>query len=62
MCCEGGATILAEVEARPGKSPAFGGTYPQERAAKERTGALQRKCEKSYNGLGLFSFISICWS
>lgn len=41
MCCKRGATILAKVEAGPGKSQAFGGTHPQEREAKERTGALQ---------------------
>lgn len=45
MCCERGVTVLAKVEARPGKGAAFGGAHPQEREAKERTGALQRKCE-----------------
>lgn len=45
MCRKRGATILAKVEARPGKSATFGGTHPQEREAKERAGAIKRKLE-----------------
>lgn len=36
---------MAEVKARPGKSPAFGRTYPQEREAKERTGEVQQNLQ-----------------
>lgn len=43
MCCKRGATILAKVKARPGKSSAFGRTYPQERETKERTGEVRKK-------------------
>lgn len=41
MCRKGGAPILAEAEAGSGKSQTFGGTHPQERKAKERTGVLR---------------------
>lgn len=41
MCCKRGASILAKTEAGPGKSQTLGGAHPQERAAKERTGAKE---------------------
>lgn len=36
---------MAEVKARPGKSPTFGRTYPQEREAKERTREFQKNLQ-----------------